>query len=111
MIKCFAAEFGQLFEVGLLVAHKEKEEGCGHGVSVGELLQASLLVEVWHQVPRPEAASTAVSSTGAVGTGVVGRRLGPSFHDVLLGVAHVPLYRLLSHTGTVTTVACSLFQF
>lgn len=103
MAKCFAAEFCQFFEVPMQFSPKAGEgegrgfkgEGRGGAVTVAELLQASLLVEVWHQVPKREATTTAGPTAR-----VVGRRLGPSFHDVLLGVAHVPLGRLLSNTGT-----------
>ena len=65
-------------------------------LAAGELLQASLLVEVWHQVPRRDSPTSEPCSHG---NKVTGRRLGPSFRDVLLGVAHVPLSGLLSHTG------------
>lgn len=67
------------------------------GVTAGELLQASLLVEVWHQVPRKD--SVVPKERRGCGNKVIGRRLGPSFQDVLLGVAHVPLCGLFTHTG------------
>lgn len=105
MAKCFAAEFCQFFEVSVAFSPGGREgegrdtkgEGCRCVVSVGELLQASLQVEVWHQVPKRAGTTSTTMEAGS--GGVVGRRLGPSFHDVLLGVAYVPLWRLLMHTG------------
>ena len=68
---------------------------------VGELLEGSLLVEVWHQLPRREGSGLdKVANSSSSSTSVVmGRRLAPSFQDVLLGVASVPLQGLLRQTG------------
>lgn len=68
------------------------------GMVARELLQASLLLEAWHQVPRRDIPE---EGCGQQGGKVTGRRLGPSFQDVLLGVACVPLQSLLTHTGQV----------
>lgn len=81
-----------MFEISVALAGTGEKKWT-HGLMATELLLASLLVEVWHQVPKK--ASPCTSSHGSV----VGRRLAPSFQDVLLGVARVPLERLVTHTG------------
>jgi hypothetical protein len=104
MNRTFAPEMSHFNEVSVPLA---LGKGCGipssqrsQEVQASELVEASLLVEVWHQVPRKDDSSDAEASSA-----VVGRRLGPSFQDVLLGVAYVPLKRLLRHTGMCVGVA------
>lgn len=95
LLRTFAPEFSHFMEVPVPI------DGCDEGVGSGakraqawrELLgQKFVCVEVWHHVTK---------RCGAAETkaGIIGRRLGPSFQDVMLGVAHVPLEGLLRQTG------------
>lgn len=116
--RSFAPEFSHFFDVSIPFCQGSlgtvamaTGEGGNHGAGLGvvtmangagllarELLQGSLLLEVWHQVP-PRAEPNEKG-------GVIGQRLGPSFQDVLLGVAHVPLKGLLRHTGMYQHGGC-----
>ncbi len=59
------------------------------------IVRGSLLLEVWHQTPPAQSSTLASSELGVV----QGRKLSPSQPDVLLGVAHVPLVKLLGYSG------------
>lgn len=83
----FAPEMSHFFEVLLPF---DPQVGCA--ALANELLRASLVVEVWHQVPPPKEGVVSGCSTN-----IIGRRL--HYQDVLLGIAHVPLKQLLTHTG------------
>ena len=95
MPKSFAPELSDFIEVAVPFPQGE-ETRCE--VLASELVQSSLQVEVWHQVPKNVVVGDSDGS-GKVKSAVVGRRLAPSFQDVLLGVAYVPLKGLLTHTG------------
>ena len=90
-----------MFELTLSLT-KDEEDVKGLAC---ELMCASLLLEVWHQIPKhgdQAFLKEAVEDPhGPKKDVVVGRRLGPSFQDILLGVAHVPLVHLLSYTGNL----------
>lgn len=107
MTKTFAPEMSHFIELSVPIA-VDKGRGINiqpsQGVRASELTQASLLVEVWHQVPRRLEGGHGSSHAEAGSGKVVGRRLGPSFQDVLLGVSYVPLNRLLNHTGMYVLV-------
>lgn len=98
MARTFAPEMSHFTEVSIPLA-QGKERGIQvaqphREVLASELLEASLRVEVWHQVPKRESGRCPGPEAK-----IIGRRLGPSFQDVLLGVAYVPLKGLLRHTG------------
>ena len=102
MTRTFAPEMSHFIEVSVPIAVGKGGDikvRPSREVQASELVEASLLVEVWHQVPKRREGGRSSAHTEASSGMVVGRRLGPSFQDVLLGVAYVPLDRLLKHTG------------
>ena len=81
---------------------KGETRGCKHAASKSNnrsslaerLAKGLVILKIWHQVPRKG------GHTGPVEARVFGRRLGPTFRDVLLGYVEVPLIQLLQkHTG------------
>ena len=89
-----------MFDVSLpLLARSEgKEEG---EELVRGLMTESLVLEVWHHHTPPTQQLVEANTERGV---VSGRRLAPAQVDVLLGVAHIPLLKLLSCTGTYVHV-------
>lgn len=107
--RCFAPDYSHFFDLALPLlqlqddrprrakGHKHTASKSKSEVSLAErLARGSVLLEIWHQVPRKEA------RTGPTEVRVFGRQLGPAFRDILLGYVEIPLVRLLQkHTGTI----------
>ena len=105
--RSFAPEFSHFFDLALPLVQVQSDRshptrGCKHAASksndrsfLAERLAKGLVtLKIWHQVPRKG------GHTGPVEARVFGRRLGPTFRDVLLGYVEVPLIQLLQkHTG------------
>ena len=105
--RSFAPEYSHFFDLALPLVQvqgdrshqtmrsKHAASKTSNRSSLAERLAKGLVIlKIWHQVPRKG------GRTGPVEACVYGRRLGPTFTDVLLGYVEVPLIQLLQkHTG------------
>lgn len=104
--RSFAPEFSHFFDLSLPV----KLDTHGHttmvATSLAERLEhTSALLEVWHCMPKHQ--TTTTSSSEESHTTLLGRRLGGTLQDVLLGSVEVPLNSLLlKHTGEILMFVC-----
>ena len=117
--RSFAPEYSHFFDLALPLVQVQGDRshqtrGCkqtasksNNKSSLAERLAKGLVIlKIWHQVPRKG------GQTGLVEAKVFGRRLGPTFRDVLLGYVEVPLIQLLQrHTGVwCPLLFCVLFS-
>ena len=105
--RCFTPEFSHFFDIALpliLSDHILQKKPQQHPyiptstrVSLAEKISDSnMIIEIWHQVPGKDSRPGPVPVDGRP----FGRRLGPTFKDVLLGYVEIPLIQLLQrHTG------------
>ena len=71
--------------------------------SLAERLEhTSALLEVWHCMPKHQTTTTSSSDGGHTSHVLLGRRLGGTLQDVLLGSVEIHLNSLLlKHTGEI----------
>ena len=116
--RSFAPEYSHFFDLALPLMQVQgnrshQTKGCKHAASKTDnrsslaerLAKGLVILKIWHQVPRKG------GQTGPVEASVYGRRLGPTFRDVLLGYVEVPLIQLLQkHTGVWSPLSLPLFH-